>query len=96
MDYLNIEECCSKIEDSRIDRENSANVYVMADDKRMLVSFAYSDKVNDEIILVDVQNYNKEHSKEIWLEYLTLSMLIETKYKVRRFVDDVRTTEEEE
>ena len=94
--YIEFENVFSKIEESRIDRENSANVYVMADDNRMLVSFAYSDKANDEIILVDVQNYEKEHSKELWLEYLTLSMLIETKYNVRRFVDDVRTTEEEE
>lgn len=93
MVYLNIEECCSRIEEDRIDRDNMANVYIMADDKRMLVSFAYSDRKGDELILVDTLNYNKEHAKEIWLEYLTLSMIIETRYKVRRFIDDVRTTE---
>lgn len=54
MNHLNIEECCSKIEEERIDRDNLANVYAMADDNRMLVSFAYSDRKKDEIILIDV------------------------------------------
>lgn len=91
MKYVNIEECCSKVEESRIDRESKANVYLMADDSRMLVSFAYTDRINDETVLIEVKNYDKKNGEEIWQELLALSMFVENKYQIRRFVDDVRT-----
>ena len=96
MKYVSIEKCCSLIEENRIDREHGANVYIMRKDDEIVLEFAYSEAKHDHFILSKITLICSDKIKEeIYQEYLALSMLIETKYNVLRFVDDVRGTEEE-
>lgn len=92
MKYINIEECLSSIQKNRIDREHGANVYLMRNEKEVILEFAYSQAKEEHFILAKkVFGSPNEIEEGVWQEYLAVSMIIETKYKIRRFVDDIRS-----
>lgn len=91
MKYINIEECLVQIEESRINRDKFANVYVSATDNEITLQFAYSDEMHDEIVLKRVKTIcPRELQNEVWQEFLAVSMIIEHAFNVRRITDDVR------
>lgn len=93
MKHISIEECLSKIDVNRIDRENGANVYLGITRKEVVLELAYSQDKKDHIVLKRTSLPNDSKAQEdIWVEYLAVSMIIEHSYRVRLFVDDVRKT----
>ena len=95
MRYINMEECFSNIQENRIDRKRGAYVYLLRNEKEIVLEFAYSEEKNEHFILSKMIFVSpNEMKEEIWQEYLALSMILETRYLVRRFVDDLRNLKE--
>lgn len=93
MKYINIDECLSKIDEARIDRENDANIYLGITPKEVVLQLAYSNEQKDHVVLKRTSlPIDRQVHEEIWVEYLAVSMIIEHSYNVKRFVDDVRRT----
>lgn len=93
MKYINIDECLAQIDETRIDRNNHANVYLCRTASEVILQFAYSQDKQDHFILKKTSIPSDGNAyEEIWIEYLAVSMLIEHSYRVERFVDDVRKT----
>ena len=93
MKYINIDECLSKIEQGRIDRNNDANIYLGITPKEIVLELAYSREKSDHIVLKRISfPEDRRLHEEIYVEFLVVSMIIEHSCRVRRFVDDVRKT----
>ena len=91
MTYINIDECLQQIDETRIDRENGANVYLGITPKEIVLELAYSKEKKDHMVLKRTSlPADRKYHEAIWVEYLAVAMIIEHSYKVRRFVDDVR------
>lgn len=93
MKYISIDECLAQIDETRIDRENGANVYLGITSKEVVLELAYSMEKKDHIVLKRTSlAQDSLVNEEIYVEYLAVQMIIEHSYRVRRFVDDVRRT----
>ena len=91
MKVIDKENACKLINENLIQRESSANVYIWADAKEMGISFAYSDRKNDEIILTQITTIcHAELCEELWEELLQIAKELASKYQVRLVIDDVR------
>lgn len=89
-----IEKCLLLIDDKRIEKrkDENANVYVYITNREMGLNFAYSDKKEDEEILIKVNNIILEEVEEEWGELQIMAKAIASLYEVRIFIDDARTT----
>lgn len=90
MKYIDIEKCLAKIDESKIDRYDYANVYVASSKSDMCICFAYSDKMEDEFTIIRITSKEAELTEEMWREFLAVSAIIEKKYGVERIIDDAR------
>lgn len=89
--HIDVEDCISKIDESRINREKHANVYVYADKSSVGLFFAYSDVKEDEIVLERISDTCHENLlDELWKEYLSVGETISRLLNVRLVIDDVR------
>lgn len=91
MQYISEYDCLSKIEEGRINRSKSANVYVYATNKHMGISFAYSDAKHDEVSLVKLDCSSLDNIGSVWQELLVMAKVIKEKFKVILFEDNVRS-----
>lgn len=92
MKYISIEECLALIQEEKIKREKSANVYLGITNRDIVLEFAYSEDKQDHILLKQMTTIcHPELLEEVVHEYLSVAMIIEQTYKVRRFMDDIRT-----
>lgn len=89
MKYININESIAQIDESRINRKKHANVYLCATESAITLQFAYSEDKLDHFIIKQITSREMELSNEIWLEFLTVSMMIQMRYRVERYIDDV-------
>lgn len=91
MKYISIEECLALIQEEKIKREKSANVYLGITNRDIVLEFAYSEDKQDHVLLKQMSTMCHPELEEVVQEYLAVAMIIEQTYKVRRFMDDIRT-----
>lgn len=93
MKHINTRECISKIERERINREKSANIYVLRTLEECLIEFAYSDDKVDHFILEKLSlTKNEAINNRIWQECLTIAAFVKYCYGVSCFVEDMQNT----
>lgn len=91
MKHINTRECITKIKRERINREKSANIYVLRTLEDCLIEFAYSDDKADHFILEKISLTRDETiNNRIWRECLTLATFIKYCYGVSCFVEDMQ------
>lgn len=79
------------IDESRINREKYADIYIAATNEAFVMQFAYSEEKGDYIMLKNIPApMSQSQCKEVWEEFQVVSMILQYALRVRRIVDDVR------